>query len=198
MLDIILLSGKQGSGKTTTAEELIRNAKIMGYDFAGSTKFAEVLYELHEYLLNRMEVLTGKPRVKKDGKLLQLLGTEWGRETYGVNVWVDITRDRVMKYSGGTAKRLVIIDDARFENEFDAFPEALRVRLGAPANVRKSRTDAWRDNEVHPSETGLDNYEQLSKFDLYISTEDPSTPSHTATLILAQLNKRSWLEKRGN
>lgn len=96
-------------------------------------------------------------------------------------------------------KFLVIIDDCRFTNEFDAFPQALRVRLNAAEDVRKGRAESWRENTVHPSEVGLDLYDIEGKFDLYLQTDlAESSPKHCATLITAQLLKRTWIEKRGN
>lgn len=217
MSDIVKISGKQGAGKTSTAAALIHMA--LGYDagrvkpmyeYAGVMKFADPLYELHEVILNKMQTMSGVERVRKDGTLLQLLGTEWGREKFGENVWVDILRRKVAageyggwqrgaKYlpaKGALRPRLIVIDDMRFENEFDAFPEALRVRLEAPAEIRMARADAWRQNADHPSETGLDVYAAQGKFDLVIQTGEGSSPAHVATLIAAQLQKRTWMEKR--
>jgi hypothetical protein len=92
---------------------------------------------------------------------------------------------------------LVIIDDCRFPNEFEAFPEALRVRLNADEKVRKLRTEAWRENTLHPSEVSLDIYDIEGKFDLYLQTDiKESSPEHCATLITAQLLKKAWIEKR--
>ena len=200
MIDIIKLSGKQGSGKTTLANELLRIAASLGYDFFGTMKFADPLYEMHELILNKMEGFTGAPRTKKDGPLLQWLGTEFGRDRFGENVWVDVLKKRIMKLGGDDSaavktKRLIIIDDGRFENEFDAIPEALRVRLLCPEEIRKARADAWRDNTAHRSETGLDRYELDGKFDLYLDSHNVSV-SDCATLIAAQLQKKSWVGKR--
>lgn len=198
MTRVVLISGKQGSGKTTIANELIRNKELLRFDFAGSEKFAETLYELHNYLLNRMETLTGKPRIAKDGKLLQLLGTDWGRENFGPDVWCDILKRKIEAFKTESAlKRLVIIDDCRFENEFESFPDALRVRLEAPEAIRKLRCPAWRDNVNHPSEVGLDEYSTLGAFDLYLDTSGDDLVK-CVSLIAAQLDKNCWIEKRAN
>lgn len=139
---------------------------------------------------------------KKDGPLLQFLGTEWGRKTYGDAVWVNALRGRVeiekLKRNNDAARLITIISDCRFENEFDAFPEALRIRLVCSEAERKLRAEMWRENTQHPSETGLDLYAAHGKFDLMFNTEDPAcTPEHMATLILAQLDKDCWIDKRG-
>ena len=202
MTHIVMLSGHQGSGKTTIADALKVRAKQLGYDFVGTEKFANTLYELHEYLLNKMSTLTGKPRVPKDGPLLQLLGTEWGRKTYGDNVWVDILKNKLFSFNNehSTLKRLIIIDDCRFENEFDAFPESLRVRLDCPEHERKKRCPAWRDKTDHPSETGLDQYAENKKFDLYLYTgemhDQNNNVEHAVSMVFSKLQRGSWMEVR--
>lgn len=198
-----MLSGRQGSGKTSTAETLRLGAIRLGYGRCKIMKFADTIYSFHEYILNRMETLTGKPRVKKDGVLLQLLGTDWGRKVMGEDIWVSCLQGQLGEYKKNNyldgKKTLVIIDDCRFENEFDSLPLALRVRLEATSEARKARCAAWRDNEFHASETGLDTYAAQGRFDLLVYTDaDGSSPEHVATLILAQLAKNSWMEKRSS
>lgn len=198
MIDLVVLSGPQGAGKTTLLEELKRLHGKLKYDYFQSYKFADTLYELHDYILNRMQVLTGKPRVAKDGVLLQLLGTEWGRKQFGPNIWVHLLMARYHQYEGlmKNSRALVVIDDCRFENEFDALQkEGLMVRLRAPESLRKARADAWRDNTKHPSETGLDAYEVAGCFDLYLDTSGDDLEK-CANLIISQLQKGSWKEKR--
>jgi uncharacterized protein YbjQ (UPF0145 family) len=251
-MDIVMLSGKQGSGKSSLASELLRIKSRLGYTYAGTNKFADPLYELHdfiankvasyenmvgtermkaelpqilwEYLFNKMETF-GLPRpmqanealltfligyvdgkiaagktqdTSKDGALLQYIGTEFGRTLYGKNVWIDILKLRLDKLKGDSwskIDRLAIVDDCRFENEFDAFPETLRVRLRCPEEVRKLRADSWRDNVNHPSEIDLDKYDAEGRFDLYLETDKVGI-ADCATLIAAQLQKKSWKEKR--
>ncbi len=204
-MDIVMLSGPQGAGKSSTARALTNQVRHTGYDGGiFYLKFAEPLYELHDAILDLMENMSGISRVAKDGPLLQYLGTDWGRRNFGENVWVDILKNRIngikamaVEMDKPFKKSLVIIDDCRFENEFDAFPEALRVRLNAKESVRRLRAESWRDNTQHASETALNSYELKGYFDLFIDTgARDSSPDHCATLIVAQLLKRTWNEKR--
>ena len=76
-------------------------------------------------------------------RLMQLLGTEWGRELLGRDVWVDQWRRSV------SDKLLVVADDMRFPNEF----EAVRALGGETWCV--IRGNARREG-AHASEGALD------------------------------------------
>jgi hypothetical protein len=129
----------------------------------------------------------------KDGNLLQLLGTEWGRNTIDVNVWVKLAQHEVQKLaarSGAYYERMVFIfGDCRFPNELEAFPDALTVRLDAPAELRKTRAEMWRENEKHASEIGLDTAAALGQFKLYFNT-DIQTPEFCAARVLEALDEK--------
>lgn len=173
-MKVILLSGKQGSGKTTLQQDLLKHLIVERGRETRTMNFADPLYELHNYCLKRMESWGIVRDIKKDGPLLQVLGTEWGRKTIDENIWVKICKNKCAEEMvRGT--NYVIIGDCRFENEFEAFPDALRVRLTAPMEVRKARCEMWRDNDQHPSEIGLDRYENLGVFDLLFDTNVHST-----------------------
>lgn len=200
---IVLISGQQGAGKTTLANELGREmGKLKGW-YVNQAFFASHIYEMHNFCLGRMKALGFKYDQVKHGPLLQFLGTEFGRKTFGDNVWVesmknDIARTLDMRRNMGP-RMTTIISDCRFENEFDGFPEALRIRLTCPEEVRKTRAEMWRENTAHVSETGLDNYTLQGKFDMAFDTSSEwNTPKHISTLIIAQLDKDSWVDKRHN
>jgi hypothetical protein len=81
-------------------------------------------------------------------ELLQTLGTEWGRDIIGKDLWVDVWRCK--------AKRLmynlhIVCDDVRFENEANTIMELGGVML------RVIRPDA-ATTSTHASEGGLDNF----------------------------------------
>lgn len=200
---IVLISGKMGSGKTTTAlalENIMMKPKTVA---VVQQTFAAPIYHMHNFCRAYLQSIGIKFAAAvdvKDGKLLQLLGTEWGRNTVGPDIWVDACRGEIKKtiqfYEEHGFQRLVIvIADARFPNEFYGFNEALRVRLECTRDVRKVRAEMWRENEMHPSEIGLDDYVHAGKFDMIFDTANASS-SHCATLIAAQLDKNVWMEKR--
>lgn len=167
---IILTSGKQGSGKTTLSDRLASHYSEQEFH---KLRFAQPLYEMHDAcrdVLKRYD-LDGYDFSKKDGNLLQLLGTEWGRERINQQIWVILLHNKLRTLPEDS---IVTVEDCRFENEFDSFsaiPGVIRVRLEAARQSRMRRVSMWRDNENHPSETGLDHYAAMGKFDLTLDAD---------------------------
>lgn len=155
---IVLISGKQGSGKTTLTQHI--HDKYV----CQTIKFADPVYDCHNAV---WEVLSayGVPRERKSGDLLQYIGTDFGRKR-DENIWVNIARRRADRIVAGNMP--VILDDCRFRNELAAFPDAYKIRLVCDRDLRKARCDSWRDTEFHASETDLDGTED--QFDLVIDT----------------------------
>ena len=176
---IILLSGTQGSGKTSLQRALVErlNSYPEEYLKAHPLNFSDPIYQMHNYCLTLLKNLGIQRGITKDGPLLQMLGTDWARKTIDEDIWVNTLRGMIevvgRAYEKVTDNIVFIVGDCRFKNEFDAFPEALRVRLQAPKEVRKARCEAWRENDTHPSEIDLDDYEE--KFELIFNTSKETT-----------------------
>lgn len=172
---VVVISGKQGSGKTTLSEGLGRHAEKAGLTVS-RLKFADPLYEMHGEI-HKVLLKHGEDFKTPDGKLLQLLGTEWGRSTLGHDVWARILMRRILKLDDMFQDmRLVIVDDCRFRNELEAFrilsasdnAKVLTVRLEAGEALRRARAEKWRENTTHPSEIDLDG----CAFDMTINAEE--------------------------
>ena len=181
-MKVVLISGKMGSGKTTLQKALSEAWFSKHGTGAVILNFADVLYEIHDEVLKVLYKWWPKRDLVKDGPLLQMLGTDWGRKTIDENIWVKILQIRAGVHNA-RPDALVIVGDCRFENEFDAFPEALRVRLEAPEGVRKERCSMWRDNTTHPSEVSLDRHAANGLFDLYFATDIKSTAECVAAIL---------------
>lgn len=199
-LKILMISGKQGSGKTTL-QKLIAEAWCVNHNgFVLQMNFADVLYKMHDAVLNVLHYYLPPRPMVKDGPLLQLLGTEWGRYTIDQNIWVKIVQKRIERLRADVNAdmihdALVIIGDCRFENEFDGIPEALRVRLECDREVRKARCSQWRENEHHPSEIGLDTYAHDERFDLRLDSGS-ANEKMIAMKVLEVLDAGGWVERR--
>lgn len=198
MVNVILLSGKQGSGKTTLQKELVRVLNSRPRYKTHVINFADPLRLMHDFCLRTIVGLGVKRDIVKDGPLLQLLGTEWGRATVDPDIWVAALKGKIKNILGSFSApndvhHIFIVGDCRFKNELFGIPGALRVRLECDRETRRARCEAWRPNDNHPSETDLDDC--LNRFDLTFDTA-VHTPSQMANLIAAQIDKGVWLEKR--
>lgn len=176
---VVLVSGKQGSGKDTLVDSL---TEVWGaHAYFNTLKFAKTIYEMHDECrrILRSKGVVIKP--EKEGELLQYLGTDWGRRHYGQNVWVNCFKADCLHIFGHYKRKqvkdpvVIMCSDLRFRNEFDAFKDTsdikvFRVRLRCDRETRMKRATSWRDNENHVSETDLDAYDIENKFDLYINT----------------------------
>jgi hypothetical protein len=109
---LIGFHGGMGCGKSTAIESLKSH---LGYA-PTLIKFAGPLYEMQEFIYNRIAKVYQRPATfVKDRKLLQWLGTDWGRETISENVWVDIWQADVK--DAMARGEFVVCDDVRFDNE---------------------------------------------------------------------------------
>jgi hypothetical protein len=146
MIRVLGITGKMGAGKSTVLDLLMKhipNRRI------STVKFASTLYAIQDYIYD----MTGVPFQGKDRKLLQFIGTDWGREK-DVNLWVNCWRrevERELRFPG----TLVITDDCRFDNEADAIHDlgGRIINVVAPANVRAERIELIQS--THASENGI-------------------------------------------
>lgn len=141
---LIGLSGKQGTGKSTIAKEVQDN-----YENVKIFKMAGILYELQDYIYNRVGLtLQGE----KDRPLLVSLGM-WGRSK-DENLWVNVALSEALEHSrsGGIA----LIDDIRFPNEADGILENNGLLLRIEGEQRGPYITQHMKQNV--TETSLDSY----------------------------------------
>lgn len=181
--DVVMISGKQGSGKSTLARELIKLLNDQYDDWVGEEiTFAGPLYEMHDLcrqVLKNYGIIP--PHEIKDGNLLQLLGTEWARNTIDQEIWIKCLKNRVIELANmhthfNHSRVTFIVPDCRFKNEFHSYGDALKVRLRCSEGVRKSRAEMWRDKSKHQSETDLDLYDASGFFDAVFDTAAMRAP----------------------
>jgi hypothetical protein len=140
------------------------------YELVPFTGELDVYKQLHESPENFFghELVKLTPRL-----LLQLLGTDCGRNIIHPNIWVNALfvnypSDELIKQlnsktdgSYGIRQPNYIIPDVRFPNEV----KAIKKRGGIVIRVNRS---GFEDNDIHPSEIALDNYQY---FDYIINND---------------------------
>lgn len=142
MQQIIAIHGKMHSGKSTAAEYLKKELRAVVKPFAKPIKdFA--------YLLGWDGAKDTKGR-----RLLQLLGTEVGRECIRETLWVDKWQAS-LESTGQHA--VIICDDLRFRNEYehlDAWSKEVDVLL---IHIIRPTDLSWWQSLVptHASERGI-------------------------------------------
>ncbi len=118
MRRIIGFTGKLKSGKTEAAKILVGHG-FTRVRFAGPLKSMMACLQLTDAEIEGAlketpcDLLCGKtPRFA-----MQTIGTEWGRNTIGADLWVNAWKRLVEKHED---HQHVVTDDARFENELAA------------------------------------------------------------------------------
>lgn len=152
--DLIGLTGRKGSGKDTMAEALVERG-YANLKFAGGLK-AMIATLLHYQgadaeTIDRMiegdlkEVPSDLLQGQTPRWAMQSLGTEWGRNCMGENLWVDATMNRADTFEK------VVITDVRFPNECAALQKrgGLTIRI-TPVGEGRNQPD------MHPSEMHID------------------------------------------
>lgn len=115
-IKLIGLTGKMGSGKSTAIKFITKWAGRNKRDIK-PLKFAQPLYDMQEYIYDRISPVYTRPDdFVKDRKLLQWLGTEWGRDTIRKTLWGDIFAEAFTTWSKNEAV-IVVSDDVRFDTE---------------------------------------------------------------------------------
>ena len=123
---IIGLSGYAKSGKDTVGQYLVSNYGFNRVAFADSVR--QGVYALNPFIPNgdsfvRLQTVvdslgwdTAKEDIPEVRRLLQLYGTEAGRDIHGQNIWIDNLQYKVETLLENSH---VVITDVRFENEFE-------------------------------------------------------------------------------
>jgi hypothetical protein len=169
------VSGKMGSGKDYFVENYIKpyienqlKEKCLIISFADMLKFNLIVH--HNILLDQFNNKT--PEIRS---LLQLEGTEKGRNIHGEDIWIryvkawgELHMSRGIKY--------IIISDVRFKNEYEFIKKngGLIFRMFSPnrneIRLRKEskNEEMYEQIKNHQSEIELDDF----KFDIIVNNID--------------------------
>lgn len=151
-MKVLALSGNMGVGKSTAIEILKRyNAKTPVH----LVKFAAPLYDAQEFLYRRISsVVKRDSAFIKDRKLLQWLGTEWGRGL-DADLWVKIWTEEVRRLYYENPTHIIVCDDCRFDNEAQAIKSLGGSIVRITSDKASSRINTQPGINNHSSESGI-------------------------------------------
>lgn len=138
---IVGLVGQKGSGKSEMAKVLeslgFRRMSFADPLKAGlATMFMIPQAVFYDPLLKEVpvrELSNVTPR-----KMMQLLGTDFARNILGRDVWVSLMLKRLARVIKENPKVLIVVDDVRFENEFELLTRMDAIMI----NIRRGKKDS--------------------------------------------------------
>lgn len=157
---LIGLTGAAGAGKDTVADWMYVVYRVHRYSFATPIKAMTVallqaagvpLYDCKKIVAD--PIRKNEPLPQLNGmtprRIMQTLGTEWGRNTLGADVWLTMLGRRLEKNLAARNFRLpMVVTDVRFPNE----AEMIRLLGGTVIRVVRPTTITDRTDAAHPSE----------------------------------------------
>lgn len=135
-----------GSGKST-AYDWFKSQHDMDQIYLA--KFAKPLYDLQDMIYSRVDSVIPFKGLK-DRKLLQFLGTDWGR-SLDPDIWIKLWKqDNKVFFK---LFDIIIVDDVRFNNEAAAIKSEGGFIFQIQSNESKNRINVL--GEEHESEKGV-------------------------------------------
>ena len=193
-MTIVTMCGGQGSGKSSFAKIVYDHYSARDFKVK-RIAFATPLYEIQNMAFEVMEKYAEYPAPEKDGDFLQAIGTA-GRKNFSKHIWINAMKSFLLQ-TKKEGTDLVVIDDCRFENEFDFLKDlgSIMIYLSCPEEIRKQRAKSWRSNTLHESETGLNVYANTEgKFD-YTFPTNILKPDACFTQIKWELDNRMGIRR---
>lgn len=150
---LIGFNGNMGVGKSTAIQALKDHVFPREVHLV---KFAQPLYDMQEFIYRRISSVHTRPAsFIKDRKLLQWLGTDWGRDTISQSLWVSIWKAEVQAIRERSPGAIIVCDDVRFDNE----AEVLKAMGGLIIKIERPDNTAHAQGGVgivgHKSEAGV-------------------------------------------
>ena len=159
MIDVIGISGKSGTGKDYIYEKCFKPKGYFRFALADHLK----IWSMAQHNFTYEEVFITKPDHVR--KTLQQLGTEFGRDKYGKDVWLNTASSWMTHLNTTMGITKFCITDVRFPNEVEYIYSKLNgmvYRIVAPDRASKNKLSP--EDRLHSSEISLDDYTNFSGF----------------------------------
>lgn len=156
-MKIIGFNGTMGAGKSTAIQCL---KDCLDNDYSASNvklvKFAQPLYDIQEMVYRRIESVYARPHsFIKDRKLLQWLGTDWGRDGISQTLWADLWKSDALGAAKKNPHIIIVCDDVRFDNEAQTIKSLGGSIVKIYSNQTQKRIDISSGIAYHASEAGI-------------------------------------------
>jgi len=142
-MKIVGFSGLKGSGKSFLAEHLVKKYGYERYSYADPIKkaVAAILNVSYDWVHHNKEnyIYFGDDEISVR-RIIQTLGTEWGRDTISTNIWVFSLLSSIK--ASGNFNKFVVIDDVRFDNEAKAIKEKGGVIINIDSHIESGDSHA--------------------------------------------------------
>ena len=150
---LIAFHGKKLSGKTTSADYLVKTHKFKKCSFAqkGKETCGDIFQLTHEQLYGSLKEVVDERYNVTPVFIMQRFMTEVTRHIYEP-IWIKCLERKISSFKEGTN---IVIDDLRFQNE----AEWVINNNGVIIHISRSETYI---NDSHASEQGID--ENMSVF----------------------------------
>jgi hypothetical protein len=185
---LIAMSGLKNSGKDTAASVLINEYGFTKVAFADALREALLILnpqiDLYGNSLRLSQLITqfGWDKIKNDvpevRRLMQVFGTEVGRQLLGENVWVDLLAKKYPDLKDCSTR--YVITDCRFPNEaqfvYDHLGEICWIeRPGVESDGHKSenRSMAKLATYFFTNDTTIQELEEDIRFLMHLKGVDP-------------------------
>lgn len=148
MTILVGITGKAGAGKDTIGDYLKANYNFRSVAFAAPLKAGvKAMFDLDDTQLDHPLKEQIIPEIGKSPRqLMQLLGTEYGRDLVHQDLWLLLAKKKIEAYAALGYN--VAITDARFDNEADF----VRHNHGIVLHVERGESGT---KFAHPSEAGV-------------------------------------------
>ena len=159
---LIGLTGKAGAGKDTAARYLRNHHGYKQTSFASALKCGiESMFDID---IETLEATHSKDDIIPSlgcslRKLYQTLGTDWGRNMIGIDIWIKQLHQQIERWPGTN----VVVSDVRFENE----AQYIRNQGGVIIHLLSTRAPRTRK---HISEQGV--MQSYNEFSINADSDD--------------------------